>query len=112
MRLAKAIHVVEKGLKIENLRQLQGNDDPEVWETGYWIISDETAQSLIDGMVYVHRGQNLPSHAGGKIIAIYHEAGTEPKRRVIRFRSSSDAKDVVAGRSGWGNERKLIWKDE
>jgi hypothetical protein len=79
-------------------------------ETAYWIVVDKTPKSLIGGNVYVHRGQNVPSHAGGRIIEIYHEPGTGERRRVIRFQASVDCEGVVTARNGWGNERKVVWK--
>lgn len=109
MRRAEAIHVVEKGIEIENLRQ-RSDIGERIWETAYWVVGDKTANTLIGGEVYVHRGQNIPSHAGGRIIEIYHEPGTAEKRRVIRFVAAADCKGVVADREGWGNERKIIWR--
>lgn len=108
MRRAEAIHVVEKAAEFENLRPYSEGDG-EIWETGYWIVGAKTAASLIGGKVYVHRGQNVPSHAGGQIIDIYHEPGSDERRRVIRFKKASHCEGVIAGRKGWGNERKIIW---
>lgn len=108
MRQAEAIHVVEKGVEMENLRQ-RPDIGAGIWETGYWIVGKTTAESLIGGKVYVHRGQNVPSHAGGTIIKIYHEPNTDEKRRVIQFQALATCEDVVADRAGWGNERKIIW---
>lgn len=107
-RIAEAIHVIERVGDNENLRRVQGSRTD--WETGYWIVGKTTAESLLGGTVYVHRGQDAPSHAGGRIVGIYHEPGTDPKRRVIRFKAVSAAKNVLTGRQGWGYERKLIWR--
>ena len=108
-RIAEAIHVIEKDPEKENLRSVAGSRTQ--WETGYWIVGAETSQSLIsNGTVYVHRGQDAPSHAGGQIVDIYHEPGSDPRRRVIRFKAVAAAKNVLAQRKGWGNERKLIWR--
>ena len=109
MRRAEAIHVVEKGVKILNLRP-RSDAGEGIWETAYWIVGEKTAASLIGGKVYVHRGQNVPSHAGGRIIEIYHEPGTAQRRRVIRFAATADCQGVTADREGWGNERKIIWQ--
>jgi hypothetical protein len=108
-RTAQAIHVVEKEREKEHLRCV--DDGRQEWETGYWIVSDATAESLLGGMVYVHRGQNLPAHKGGKIIDIYHQKLTDKKRRVIRFVALPSAVGEVAPSEGWGNERKLIWSN-
>ena len=107
-RIAEAIHVVEKKTEGAHLRRLKGSRTE--WETGYWIVGDSTSKSLIGGMVYVHRGQNEPSHAGGKILQIYHELGSDPRRRVVRFRSTASGKGVIAESTGWGNERKIDWR--
>lgn len=109
MRLAAAIHVVEKGVEIENLRQ-RSDVREGVWETAYWIVGNKTAASLIGGRVYVHRGKNIPSRAGGIITEVYPESGTTENRRVIRFQASVACEGIVTGREGWGNERKIIWK--
>lgn len=61
-------------------------------------------------MVYVHRGQNIASHAGGKILEIYYEPGSDANRRVVRFKFMSSAKGVLADHKGWGNERKIDWR--
>lgn len=109
MRRAEAIHVVEKGIEIENLRS-RSDVGEGIWETGYWIVGEQTATSLVGGKVYVHRGQNVPSHAGGTIIRIYHEPGTDERRRVIRFKTAGDCEGFVTDREGWGRERKIIWQ--
>jgi predicted HNH restriction endonuclease len=106
-RLAQAIHVVEKRTDDAHLRRVLGRLGE--WETGYWVIGDATAKSLIGGVVYVHRGQNLPSHEGGEILKIYYEPGSDLKRRVILFKSIATAKNITTDRKGWGNERKIVW---
>lgn len=108
-RIAEAIHVIEKDPEKENLRRVASSRTQ--WETGYWIVGHSTAQSLIsNGTVYIHRGQDAPSHAGGRIVDIYHEPGTDPRRRVIRFKAVATAKNVLAQLRGWGYERKLVWR--
>jgi hypothetical protein len=107
-RFAEAIHVIEKNIDGTNFRRVEGS----IWETAYWIVSDSTAKSLIGGTVYVHKGQNLPAHAGGEIIDIYHEPDTKANLRVVRFKSDPSAKGVIAEHKGWGNERKIDWRSE
>lgn len=107
-RHAVSIHVVEKAAEFENLRHIES----DIWETAYWVMAERMAESLKGGTVFVHRGQNIPSHAGGEILEIYHEPGSDSNRRVIRFRSLESAKKVHAGRTGWGNERKVIWGEK
>lgn len=107
-RSAEAIHVIEKKSASEHLCRVPNK--AREWETGYWVVGDRTAKSLIGGTVFVHRGQKIPSHAGGTILGVYHEPGTDPRRRVIRFTSTAAAKNVMADPSGWGYERKVVWR--
>lgn len=106
-RRPTVIHVVEKDPINQNLRCV--NHELSEWETAYWVIGKKTAPALIGGLVYVHRGQNLSSHIGGTIIDIYHEEGSEAKRRVIRFKSHPKYKGLISPRSGWANEKKIEW---
>jgi len=108
-RIAQAIHVVEKTKDKQILRCVSHSRDE--WETGYWVVGASTAESLLGGMVYVHHGQNLPSHKGGTIIDVYYEAGTAKGRKVIRFLASQSGEGKIAVKQGWGNERKVVWND-
>lgn len=103
---ALALHVIEKGKdKKENLVRISSRS--QQWETGYWKINDSTAESLIGGNIYVHKGQKIPSHIGGKILSYRSEAGG---RKVFRFRADARLTNVIAT-SGWGNEKRIVWQN-
>lgn len=103
-----AIHFVERK---NNVRRMPGANGE--WESGYWVIAEETAQRLIGADLYLHAGQNEPSHFGGEIVAfrIHRDDGNAEidGRTVFRIKASLDYKGVVVGREGWGNEKKLVW---
>lgn len=104
-RKALALHVVEKGgAKRENLVEI--NPKLHQWETGFWKIGDATAESLIGGKIFVHRGQKIPSHIGGKILSYRTDAGG---RKIFRFRADPKCSGVIAD-SGWGNEKRIVWQ--
>lgn len=107
-RKASALHLVEKGIYRINLRHVSGTKDE--WETGYWWVGDTTAASLVGGKIYLHRGQGEPSHIGGEILSYNHQSGTDPKRKVFRFRTLDQCRGVSTAKTGWGNEKKIIWK--
>jgi HNH endonuclease len=109
-RKAKAIHVVEKKQDSQHLRPVDGRRG--VWQTAYWVIGEKTRSDLIGGTVYVHEGQLLPSHAGGEILEIVHETGTEQNRYVIIFKQSAAAKGLLSEKAGWGNEKKIDWEHD
>ncbi len=100
------LHLVERK---NNVRKLP--DAPGEWETGYWVVAEDTAQRLVGGDLYLHSGQNEPSHFGGRILGWRaHRDGSElDGRLVFRIRASVDYKGVVTGREGWGNEKKVVW---
>lgn len=101
-----SVHFVEHKNNIHRIP-----DTPGEWESGYWVIAEETAQRLIGGDLYLHSGQNEPSHFGGKIVAFrIHRDGSEIDGRIVfRIRPTIEYKGVVTGREGWGNEKKLVW---
>ena len=100
-----AIHLVER---LDNVHCV--DTEKKEWESGYWVVSEETAKKLIGGHIYLHRGQNEPSHFGGEILAFHvHSSGSEAGRIVFRLRAAIEFKGVKAGRDGWGNEKKVVW---
>lgn len=106
-RKALALHVIEKGgRKKENLVKI--NSKSRQWETGYWKVGDATARSLVGGKIYVHKGQRIPSHIGGKVISYRSESDG---RKVFRFRADPKLANVTAT-SGWGNEKRIVWQGD
>ena len=102
--LMPSIHFVER---MNNVTKVQGTTDE--WESGHWVVGEETARSLIGGDLYLHSGQNEPSHFGGKILSYrVHNGGDVDGRFVFRIRATLAHKGVRTGREGWGNEKRLV----
>ena len=103
-----AVHFVER---LNNVRPLQGSGGE--WESGYWVIADDTAQRLVDGDLYLHSGQSEASHFGGKILSfrVHRDAANLEidGRIVFRIKPTPRHKGVQTSREGWGNEKKLVW---
>jgi len=100
-----AIHLVER---LNHVRRI--HDAPDEWESGYWVVGEDSAQRLVGGDLYLHPGQNEPSHFGGKIISYrVHRGGAEDGRIVFRFQATVVHRGVRTGRDGWGNEKKYVW---
>lgn len=103
-----AVHFVER---LNNVRPLQGSEGE--WESGYWVIADDTAQRLVGGDLYLHSGQSDASHFGGKILSF--RVHCDPAnlaidgRIVFRIKPTLGHKGVQTAREGWGNEKKLVW---
>jgi hypothetical protein len=103
---AKALHLVEKGIHVQNLRPVPGV--PGEWFTGDWWVSDSTAASLIGKMLYLHPGQMDKSHQGGEVIS-FAISQSDPKRKVFRFREMKICSGKSTPKAGWSNEKKVIW---
>jgi hypothetical protein len=103
-----AVHFVER---LNNVRPLP--DSGGEWESGYWVIAEETAQRLVGGDLYLHSGQTEPSHFGGMILSFrVHQEPSKPAidgRIVFRIRPTPEHKGMKTSREGWGNEKKLVW---
>jgi hypothetical protein len=101
-----SIHLVER---LNNVRKVSA--EPPIWESGYWVVSEETAERLVGGDLYLHTGQLDASHFGGKILGYrVHKDGTEiDGRLVFRIVPTAAHKGVSTGREGWGNEKKYVW---
>ncbi|MDP2490733.1 HNH endonuclease [Vibrio splendidus] len=103
-RIIVALHVVEK--KVEDKKLACVDEINQEWVTGDWTIGDDTANDLIGGMIYIHRGQKIPSHKGGVVTSFTKESET---RKKFYFRALESAENVVADGPGWGNESKHVW---
>jgi hypothetical protein len=105
-KTAKALHLIEKGLHKANLQKVPGSVNE--WTTGNWWVGDRTAQQLQGRKIYLHKGQNVPSHIGGEVIS-WRQVPSDPKRKVFRFRELEECINGAAPSAGWGREKCIIW---
>jgi hypothetical protein len=100
-----SLHLVERQDYVTRLADGSGE-----WESGYWAVSNDTAERLVGGDIYLHKAQDKPSHFGGKILSYRVQQGGEYDGRIIfRFRASMEHKGVRTGPEKWGNEKKIEW---
>jgi hypothetical protein len=99
-----AIHLIEqKG----NVWKVKGTADE--WESGYRVVAEDTASKLVGGDLYLHSKQAEPSHFGGTILSYRVQVdGDLAGRYIFRVRTTVKHRGVLAGREGWGNEKKLV----
>jgi hypothetical protein len=99
-----AIHFIER---VRNQQRIDASQHE--WESGYWKVSAESAETLVGGEIYFHTSQVKPSYFGGKIISYRVQSGGPDDGRVIfRFRAALEFKGVLTTREGWGNEKKIV----
>jgi hypothetical protein len=98
------IHLIEKRGYIKKLK-----DREREYESGWWVVSEETAQSLIGGLIFFHEAKTKPSFFGGTILGFRIETEGEYQDRIIvRFESSLECKNVKAGAEGWAQAMKIV----
>ena len=101
------IHLIER---VTNVKLL--SKERNEWASYAWAVSEETAKKLVGGQIYLHQGQEKPSHFGGTIYSfdiLTEVAGDDANRIVFNFKAGPEFKGVKAGKEGWGNEKKIVW---
>ena len=99
------LHLIERADGMVPIDRAQG-----LWESGNWVMSSDTARSLVGGQVYFHKRQADRSHFGGEITGfrVLGDEHPEVGRVVIEFKPSNAGKNVLAGAGGWGMEMKIV----
>ena len=98
------IHLIEKRGYITKLK-----DGEREYESGWWPVSEETARSLIGGLVLFHETRTKPSFFGGTILGFRIETEGEYQDRIVfRVESSLECKNVKAGPKGWAQMMKIV----
>jgi hypothetical protein len=99
------IHLIEK----KNLFKLIDKEN-NICESGYWHISKETADKLINGNIYLHKNQKEPSYCGGVILSYRIQSeGEYSGRKVFIFKALESHKNKETGKTGWSMEKKIEW---
>ncbi len=109
MKKLVALHVLEKGEKVMNLKCVDASEG--VWETGNWWVSKAVAEQMIGKRIYIHSGQKLPSHQGGEVLSVQMSPASAEKRTkrfVFTFRALPECQGVTT--DGWGNEKKYTYE--
>lgn len=100
-----AIHCIERS---DNVRKT--DRDKNEWESGFWALSEETAQKLVGGTIYLHKGKQQASHFGGEILSYrVEQSGPSAGCIVFTLRAALDGKGVKTDRKGWAKDQKIFW---
>ncbi len=79
--------------------------DTKVYESGNWIVADETANKAVGGRLYLHESRAADAWHGGTIVS-WTPAANEPGRKVFRYRVEGPFR--VRLREGWGQEKAIV----
>ena len=100
-----AAHFIER---TDNVRKTDRQKNE--WESGFWPVTEETAQKLVGASIHLHRTKNQPSHFGGTILS-YRIEQSGPSAGLVVFivRATVDGKDVKVDSRGWSKDYKILW---
>jgi hypothetical protein len=98
------IHFIEKQRLLT-----RADNSTQDWESGYWAVSKDLADSLIGGDIYLHTARDKPSYFGGQVTGYRIEnEGPWEGRVVFQFTATMEHKGVKTGKTGWSMEKKLV----
>lgn len=104
---SKRIHLIERDNRITRLEALGAH----VWESGYWLLPEPKAKSLLGGSILFHKKRNDPSYFGGIILNYrLHDKGQLKGRVIFTFEYRADHRMVLADR-GWSKDIKIVMKE-
>ena len=99
---SKRIHLIERDDRITKV-------DGQVWESGFWVVSESNIQKLIGGSIFFHKKQKEPSFFGGIILDYrIQEEGQFTGRVIFKFEYQTDHRGVKAEPRGWSQEKKIV----
>jgi hypothetical protein len=97
------IHLIKKfEAGLPPIKKVSGEEN--TFTSGFWTLSEETAQALINGEIYFHEKQREPSFYGGKIVSIE----LVQDKIVFKFIPSPDCKNIKTSQDGWSQEMKIV----
>jgi hypothetical protein len=101
----KAIHLIQKD---PDLRPWPSAEGPPQYESGYWDLAKDRAESLVGGDIYFYEKRSKPSFFGG-VIESFRIMDKDPwKGRIIFIlRSLRGHKEQRTSKAGWSMEMKI-----
>lgn len=81
----------------------------QTYETGNWSISDDTANELIGGRIFLHEKQDEAAWHGGAIKS-WRVSPEDPTRKVFTY--EVDGPFRIKCKSGWGREKAIVRDSE
>jgi hypothetical protein len=88
----KTIHLIQKDTELLPKPVVTGS---QTYESGFWMLSIEQAESFIGGNIYFHEKQLSPSFFGGLIKSCWVQQDGKWKDRVVfKFEASASHKGI------------------
>lgn len=99
-----AIHLIERTDAVRKI-----NKNKNEWESGSWPVTEEIAQKLVGGSLFLHRGKRQAAHFGGEILS-YRIEETGPAAGLVVFtvRAKAECKGAKTDSKGWSKDLKVV----
>lgn len=103
--MAKCVHLIcrnedESGWGCKHLVSLKSEVEPGWWETGQWLFNNEEADSLKDGLIFLHHTKKTPAHFAG-LVADWREIIADelitPERKIFKVKYISELRNTRWG---------------
>jgi hypothetical protein len=102
---SKRIHLIEKD---DRIKKVEG----QVWESGFWSISEAKAQQLLGGSILFYKKKSEPSFFGGLILNYRIQPEGKFEGMVIfTFEYRADHRGFVAENEGWSRDMKVVMRE-
>jgi hypothetical protein len=96
------IHLIENADNFTKLRD-------KVWESGWWVLTEDEAKKLVGGQIYFHRKKSEPSFYGGSIRSFRIEQEDPHRGSIIfEFEYRETCRGIKADKCGWSLEKKIV----
>ena len=102
-----SIHLIRNDPKLPQIKPVEPGSD--VFQSGYWVISDSKAEALKGGKIFFHVKKAEPSFFGGEITGFQKVAAGEYAGRIIFiFKPDPVCMEVKTPKDGLSQEMKLV----
>lgn len=102
-----SIHLIRNDPKLPQIKPVKPGSD--LFQSGYWVISEAKAEALKGGKVFFHEKKAEPSFFGGEITEFKKVTEGEYKGRIVFiFKPDRACKGIKTQRDGWSQEMKLL----
>ena len=100
------IHLIEP---LNHFVKLKDN----VWESGWWRLTEDKAKKLIGSEIYFHKKRLEPSFYGGTILGyrVNQDGGEYQGKIIFKLKHSQSCRNVSTDKFGWSKGVKIIGLD-
>ena len=102
------IHLIKNDPGLPSITPIGQQAGTGIYYSGYWVITEAKANTLIGGNIFFHKHQTESSFFGGVIkCAVKVDQGMYPGRIVFIFKEDQACRGITTAQDGWSQEMKI-----